>query len=142
MVFFRGTGDEDVINVGKDVLKATSHIVDEPLECLNGVLETKGHPEEIEEVVKCNHRCRGFPLRRSGFEGTPAQGRSSKRPCSQTVRAPVTVLLRMIFICIMWSNSALALRHLSRASNGSESGRGDRESQCDAGPRAVGGWPD
>lgn len=39
------SSSEDIGNVGEDALKAASHVVDEPLECLSGVLETIGHPE-------------------------------------------------------------------------------------------------
>ena len=48
---------------------------------------------------------------------------------------------RMIPNCIMWSNSALALRHLSGASGRQREWAGGRGSRCGAGPRAVVGWP-
>ena len=49
MLLFSVAGDEDVIQVDKDERDPTEDAVHQPLECLGGVLETKGHAEELPE---------------------------------------------------------------------------------------------
>ena len=49
MIMFSVAGDEDVIQVDEDKSDATEDAVYQPLECLGGVLETKGHAEELPE---------------------------------------------------------------------------------------------
>ena len=47
MLLFGVAGDEDVIQVDEDERDATEDAVHQPLECLGGVLKTKGHAEEL-----------------------------------------------------------------------------------------------
>ena len=49
MLLFSVARDEDVIQVDEDERDGTEDAVHQPLECLGGVLETKGHAEELQE---------------------------------------------------------------------------------------------
>ncbi len=52
MLLFGVAGDEDVIQVDEDERDATEDAIHQPLEHLGGILETKGHAEELPETKR------------------------------------------------------------------------------------------
>ena len=55
-MFFRcGTGNEQVIQVGIAEGQAAKHLVNEALEGLSGVVETKGHVKKLKESKRCDY---------------------------------------------------------------------------------------
>ena len=49
VLLFGVAGDKDVVQVDEDEGDAVEDAVHQPLECLGGILETKGHAEELPE---------------------------------------------------------------------------------------------
>jgi hypothetical protein len=49
-------GDNDVIQIGENEIKATEYPVHSPLKGVAGVAKAKGHAEELEEAERSNYR--------------------------------------------------------------------------------------
>ena len=52
-------GKKVVIQIGKDEGDARKITIDQPLECLGGILKPEGHLEELPEIEGCDDGCLG-----------------------------------------------------------------------------------
>ena len=51
------TGDQEVIDVGVGEVEASQDLIDEPLKGLCRVLQSEGHPSELEQAERCDDGC-------------------------------------------------------------------------------------
>ena len=74
--FFRGTGNEDIVNVHEAKMQSSENLVHETLECFTSITQTEGHAGKFKQAKRVVMAILGTS---SGSMGTLLPGQAWKR---------------------------------------------------------------